>query len=121
MKFITGSIFLVAGILLILTCIAVLSMNDGQLIINGADIHSTGGIAAACAGGAIGLLAALFVLGVTGLVLIGVPIGLTLVAIVIVGVVALTITPLLLPLLLIAMLVLVIKKCLHTSDATQKS
>jgi hypothetical protein len=110
MKTSTRNILLALSIILILVCSALFFMDGPSIIIDDVEMNGFAGAGIGVLGCLIGLVAAVFAISLTGLILAGVAIFLVLLGVFIFGTVALALSPLLLPFLLVLTLVWLIGK-----------
>ncbi len=101
MKTTTRNILLAFGILLILVCSALFYMDGPSIVIDDFEMNGFTGAGIGILGCLIGLVAAVFAISLTGLILAGVAIFLVLLGVFIFGTVALALSPLLLPFLIV--------------------
>lgn len=111
MKTSTRNIIIAASIFAVLAFIAMFSFDAQTIVIDGEEISGVAGFGIGIVGLAIGLLAGVFAIAVTGIVLVGVVIFLALIAIVVLGALGLALSPLLLPLLFLMGLVWLFNRC----------
>lgn len=103
--------FSVLATILALICATYFSMDTSSIMIDGESVHGFAGVGIAAGGVMIGLLAVVFAIGITGVVLAGVSVFLVLLFAVIAGAILLAILPALLPILIvIAIVTLIVRK-----------